>query len=93
MLTLKRATKFRSGGPWDDDDYDVFDGDRRIGRIMLHPQAPEGEPWFWTIAACVPQYPQDRGYAAMRADAMADFKARWGTSCEVEIIGNWAKSK
>ena len=39
MLALKRASKHRPGGPWSDDDYDVFDGERHIGRIMLHPQA------------------------------------------------------
>jgi hypothetical protein len=64
------------GGHWSDDDYDVFDGDRHIGRIMLHTQAPEGQPWFWTITARVPQSTQDRGYAASREQAMADFKAR-----------------
>ena len=64
-------------GQWSDDDYDVFDGDQHIGRIMLHPQAPQGQPWFWTITARVPQYPHDRGYAVSREQAMADFKARW----------------
>jgi hypothetical protein len=39
MLTLKRASKHRAGGPWDADDYDVYDGDRKIGRIL------------WTYAA------------------------------------------
>jgi hypothetical protein len=34
MLTLKRASKHRPGGPWSDDDYDVFDGERHVGRIM-----------------------------------------------------------
>jgi hypothetical protein len=28
-----------------------IDGDRHVGRIMLHPQPPEGQPWFWTITA------------------------------------------
>ena len=31
MLTLKRASKY-TGGPWDNDDYGVFDGERQIGR-------------------------------------------------------------
>jgi hypothetical protein len=36
-----------------DDDYDVFEGDRHIRRIVVHPQAPDGAQWFWTIAARV----------------------------------------
>ncbi len=55
----------------------MFDGDRHIGRIMRTPQAPEGRPWFWSITGRVPEYPQDRGYAASREQAMADFKAAW----------------
>jgi hypothetical protein len=34
VLTLKRASKSRPSGQWSDDDYDVFDGDQHIGRIM-----------------------------------------------------------
>jgi hypothetical protein len=44
---------------------------------LLHPQPPEGEPWFWTITARVPNSMYDRGYAASREEAMADFKAAW----------------
>jgi hypothetical protein len=72
MLTLKRASKSRPSGSWSDDDYDVFNGERHIGRIMLHPQAPQGQPWFWTSTA-------DRGYSATREQAMADFKVQWLT--------------
>ena len=50
-LTLKRPSKSRPSGEWSDDDYDVRDGDRVIGRIMLFPQAPHGRPWFWSITA------------------------------------------
>jgi hypothetical protein len=42
MLRLIRASKNRPGGPWSDDDYDVYDGDRHIGRIFLSPQSPNG---------------------------------------------------
>jgi hypothetical protein len=28
----------------------VFDGDQRVGRIMLAQQTPEGRPWFWMTA-------------------------------------------
>ena len=77
MLTLKRASKSRPSGEWSDDDYDVFDGDRHIGRIMWTHAASRETPWFRTITARVPQYPHDRGYAASREAAMADFKAAW----------------
>ena len=40
MLVLKSASKFRSSGDWAKDDYDVFDGDQHIGRIMWTHAAP-----------------------------------------------------
>ena len=55
-----------------------LDGGRVIGRIMLHPQAPDGHPWCWTITAPdIPPSLDERGYSATREEAMADFKARW----------------
>jgi hypothetical protein len=48
MLTLKRTSKHHPGGPWSNDDYDVFDGERHVGRIMWTHAASRETPWFWT---------------------------------------------
>jgi hypothetical protein len=53
-LVLVSARKSRGAEHWDKDDYDVRLGDKSgpvVGRIMRHPQAPEAQPWFWTITA------------------------------------------
>ena len=61
------------------DDFEVLDENRKpIGRIIMWTKAASSEtPWFWTITARMPQSPHDRGYAASREQAMADFKTAW----------------
>ena len=75
-FTLIRTIKSRGGG---DDDYDVCDRDKVIGRIVRHPQAPMEAPWFWVIKAegLSRSWLTDRGYAVSREHALAQFRARW----------------
>ena len=80
-FVLVSARKSRVGDHWDKDDYDVRLGDASgsvIGRIMRNPQAPEAQPWFWTITAREqPPSVYNRGYATSREQAMRYFKARY----------------
>jgi hypothetical protein len=82
-LRLSQTAKYFGFG--DTNDHVVLDGGRVIGRIFLHPQGPEGEPWFWTITAPdIPPSNDKRGYSATRERAMVDFKARWSAGTNPE---------
>jgi hypothetical protein len=78
MANLALSPTMKYFGFGDKDDYVVLDGGRVIGRIFLHPQGPDGAPWFWTITAPdIPPSIDKHGYSATRERAMVDFKARW----------------
>jgi hypothetical protein len=81
-LLLVKVSESR-GGEWSTpDDYDVCDrASKVVGRIMRHPQAPEIQPWLWTITA-VPPSVQSHGYSGTREQALTDFEARWAASID-----------
>src|SRR4029078_4083862 len=66
-LTLARVPKDRDG-EWSADDYDVFDGNQHVGRIVLATQAPQGMPWSWTLTARPDSAPK-RGFPVSTASA------------------------
>jgi hypothetical protein len=74
QLILKRASASRSSGEWNDDDYDVLADGVVVGRIMKAAAAPQGAPWFWTLAS---GHHEDRtpthAYEPTRETAMAAF--------------------
>jgi hypothetical protein len=66
-LTLRRSQMFVSlGGPTADDDFDVMDGDARIGRIYYQPAT--SQPWRWSLSQKIA--PEQRGRADTRALAL-----------------------
>jgi hypothetical protein len=75
MLTLKPTDL--GAGKLDDDFEVIVETGRSVGRILWLHNAPRETQWFWTITARAPQAPTDRGHAATREDAMADFKRSW----------------
>jgi hypothetical protein len=77
-LLLKRASASRPSGQWNDDDYDVLEDHRVVGRIFKANAAPVGTPWMWTLI--FPHHEGRRpthGYEATREAAMAAFAKTW----------------
>jgi hypothetical protein len=66
-ITLRRSQAFVSlGGPSADDDFDVMDGETRIGRIYFQPST--AQPWPWSLSQRLAA--EKRGRADSRASAL-----------------------
>ena len=68
-LILRRA-QARKRGERQDEDYDVFDGDRDVGRIYLVHSDDGTETWFWGVSFQVTKR-KSYGYAMSLEEAEA----------------------
>ena len=75
-LTLRRANVSRKSGQWQDEDYDVFDGERDVGRIFLVHGQDGGETWFWGVGFQLTGR-KSYGYATSIEEAKVAFKAQY----------------
>jgi hypothetical protein len=79
-LILRRARISRPSGQWKDDDFDVFDGERDMGRIFRLNAATE--TWWWGVGFQVTGR-KSCGTAESLDEAKATFRAeyeRWQQS-------------
>ena len=67
-LVLRRANASRKGGQWQDEDYDVFDGDRCVGRIYPVDSFGGNETWFWGVSF---QLTNRKSYGAFKVEYLA----------------------
>jgi hypothetical protein len=75
-LVLRRANVSRIGGEWKHEDYDVFDGDRFVGRIYQADNYPGHESWFWGVDFQLTHH-ISYGYVPSLDEARAAFKAEY----------------
>lgn len=76
VLMLARAEKCRPGQR-SNNDFDVFDGDRLVGRILWNSNGSPRRSWYWSIVLRDRPRMRDHGYAATREIALEKFKTRW----------------
>jgi hypothetical protein len=75
-LVLRRGHASRISGSWQDEDYDVFDGDRDVGRIYLVHAADRAETWYWGVSFQITKR-KSYGYESTLAEASAAFRVEY----------------
>jgi hypothetical protein len=80
-LILRRA-QVRKRGESQPDDYDVFDGDRDVGRIYLVHAGDGAETWFWGVSFRIAKR-KSYGYASTLEQASAAFRVEYERSQRV----------
>jgi hypothetical protein len=73
---LKRSEKCRPGQR-SNNDFDVFEGESLVGRILWNSDGSPRRSWSWGIILRNRPRRRDHGYAATREIALEKFKARW----------------
>jgi hypothetical protein len=77
-LILKRASASRSGGEWNDDDYDVLADGVVVGRAVFVLAVGERPlPWRSDGRGCRQHITPTHGYESTREAAMAAFAKSW----------------
>ena len=76
VLMLKRSEKCRPGQR-SNNDFDVFEGESLVGRILWNSDGSPRRSWSWGIILRNRPRRRDHGYAATREIALEKFKARW----------------
>jgi hypothetical protein len=78
-LILRLAQVARKRGTLQSDDYDVFDGDRDVGRIYLIHATDRAEIWFWGISFQLTKR-KSYGYASTLEEAKTAFRVEYEAS-------------
>jgi hypothetical protein len=75
-LVFRQPQVFRRSRQWEGKDFDVFDGDREVGRIYLVDRDGRGERWFWGVSFRLTGR-RSYGHVGSLAAAKAAFKAEY----------------
>jgi hypothetical protein len=74
-FSLRRANTARPSGSWEDEDFDVFNGEQCVGRIYRVTDQPDSL-WFWGVCFQVIAR-KSYGYTDSLDEAKAAFRAEY----------------
>jgi hypothetical protein len=77
-------------GEWSDQEFDVFDDDAVVGRILRSHIAFSDRPWLWIITGRSSGDAERRGYAKDLDSARSELTARWEARLSPDI--SWTGS-
>lgn len=66
-------------GEWSDQEFNVFDGDALVGRILRSQVASSDSPWLWTIVGSPSDNACNRGYSKNLETALSEMTSQWET--------------